>query len=106
MSDTAIEFAFAGLTVAWLFVMWSLLRSWSLARRAAQHLSRPESDNYLRNLLLFPRGAWVEPLLKGKGVEDHAAAVMHVRRLHIAMLFCFAGCILLVVISVLIRKFS
>jgi hypothetical protein len=104
MSHTLIDFFFAGLTVAWLIGVGSMLRAWSLARKASQHLPRPESDNYLRNLLLFPRGAWVAPLLNGHGEEYHAAAAAHVRRLHTAMVVYFTVGILGVVVSLLIRK--
>jgi hypothetical protein len=78
--------AFGACVVAWSIALWSIMRAMRLGRRASCHLTPAESNDYLRNLLLFPTGLWVEGLLKSEGHEAHLAAAAHVQRAHKSML--------------------
>ena len=82
--------------VAWATALYSLVRADMFGRIASRHLPLAERTNYRRNLFLFPRGAWVEPLLSGTGTEAHQRAVTHMRRVHLAALVFAVACIVAV----------
>ena len=87
--------------VAWATALYSLVRADMFGRIASRHLPRAERTSYRRNLFLFPRGAWVEPLLSGTGTEAHRRAVTHMRRVHLAAMVFAVVCVVAVLAGML-----
>jgi hypothetical protein len=92
------DLALGAAILAWSVAFLSLAAAKHMGRKASRHLPPAKQNNYLRNVMLFPRGSWVEPLLKGQRHELHAAVVAHARRAHMAMIGFLAVIVLALVI--------